>query len=333
MKTCALLKGKRALAGLFDTKKKRGNKLVSSEWKINAFQFKPPAGGPVREPWPRERGKRYRARRREAGGLLARNGAWSRPSCSAERLLWTSSPLPHCCAKCGEGWRVNLKQRKFLSFHTLVASLAFNRSQRSPKEAEVTGGRGGGRGRKKAESRGELRKRRLWRNGLEMTPKSPCFKSVLLFKMQTRQIETNMTFCRYLSILNTWGNFSSEKSNYSNAEVDMGSARWGRQVRAIRPEGSEGTWQTLTSLLQSTHSHAHIHLQALPLPTGSPLSISFQPAMRPGENKFSFPLGERGEEGALRYASLFLLNTSGGSSATWSKGAADAGKLTDRGYN
>lgn len=44
---------------------------------------------------------------------------------------------------------MDLKQRKFLSFHTLVASLAFNRSQRSPKEAEVTGGRGGGRRREK----------------------------------------------------------------------------------------------------------------------------------------------------------------------------------------
>lgn len=30
----------------------------------------------------------------------------------------------------------------------------------------------------------------FWRNGLEMTPKSPRFKAVLLFKMQTRQIET-----------------------------------------------------------------------------------------------------------------------------------------------
>lgn len=37
-----------------------------------------------------------------------------------------------------------LKASKFLSFHILVASLVFNRSQQSPKEAEVTGGRGGG---------------------------------------------------------------------------------------------------------------------------------------------------------------------------------------------
>lgn len=41
--------------GLLDTKKKKkskGNRLVSSEREINAFQFKPPAGGPVPEPWP-----------------------------------------------------------------------------------------------------------------------------------------------------------------------------------------------------------------------------------------------------------------------------------------
>lgn len=37
-----------------------------------------------------------------------------------------------------------LKASKFLSFHILVASLVFNRSQQSSKEAEVTGGRGGG---------------------------------------------------------------------------------------------------------------------------------------------------------------------------------------------
>lgn len=60
LKTCALLKEKHALDGLLDTKKKRGNKLDSSERKINAFQFKPPAGGPVPEPRPRKGGERYR---------------------------------------------------------------------------------------------------------------------------------------------------------------------------------------------------------------------------------------------------------------------------------
>lgn len=78
----------------------------------------------------------------------------------------------------------------------LVASLVLNRSQRSPKEPKGDGREGGGR-EGKGERRRELRGRRrrivqmtFWRNGLEMTPKSPRFKAVLLFKMQTRQIET-----------------------------------------------------------------------------------------------------------------------------------------------
>lgn len=40
------------------------------------------------------------------------------------------------------------------------------------------------------------------------------------------------------------------------AELD---AEISSQVKPIRPEGSEGTRQALTSLLQSTHSHVDTH--------------------------------------------------------------------------
>lgn len=42
------------------------------------------------------------------------------------------------------------------------------------------------RGRRTAERR--IAQMTFWRSGLEVTPKSPRFKSVALFKMQTRQI-------------------------------------------------------------------------------------------------------------------------------------------------
>ncbi|MEQ2237775.1 hypothetical protein ILYODFUR_026470 [Ilyodon furcidens] len=66
------------------------------------------------------------------------------------------------------------------------------------------------------------------------------------------------------------------------------------QVKPIRPEGSGGTWQALTSLLQSTHSHVDTYTYKLTsyphrLSTDHP---SFQPAARPAANKFSFPLSE-----------------------------------------
>lgn len=63
------------------------------------------------------------------------------------------------------------------------------------KNLRVTGGREGEEKGEKERVERETEERRIvqmtfWRNGLEMTPKSPRFKAVLLFKMQTWQIET-----------------------------------------------------------------------------------------------------------------------------------------------
>lgn len=86
-----------------------------------------------------------------------------------------------------------LKASKFLSFHILVASLVFNRSQQGQKRQRWQEGEGR-RGRLSCEGgrREKDGKKHRWRNGLEMTLKSPRFKSVLLFKMQTLQIETRI---------------------------------------------------------------------------------------------------------------------------------------------
>lgn len=45
---------------------------------------------------------------------------------------------------------------------------------------------------KKREKRGKKEGKHVWRNRLEMILKSPRFKSVLLLKMQTWQIETRI---------------------------------------------------------------------------------------------------------------------------------------------
>lgn len=233
--------------------RERGNKLVSSERKINAFQFKPPAGGPVREPRPRKGGKRYRETRRGGGGSLVRNGAWSGPSCSAARLLQTSSPRPHCRAKCGEGWRANLKQSKFRSFHTLVASLAFNWSQWSPKEAEVTGGRGEeGEGEGEGESpEGTWGKddcgAMVWKWRLNHHVSS------LSFSLTCKQTETNRSFCSY---------FPAQKSNSSHAEADTEGGRRG-QRRHLTNADLSASKHTFTCTPTSTSSpcrQASIHL-------------------------------------------------------------------------
>lgn len=108
----------------------------------HAFQFKPPAGGPVPKPWTWKTGK---GKDGEGGGpgVLVGNGAWSTPSCSAEQLLWLSLPLRYCCAKRAPIRQQNkkkkrrltheLKASKFLFFHLLDASLGFNQSQKGPR--------------------------------------------------------------------------------------------------------------------------------------------------------------------------------------------------------
>lgn len=63
---------------------------------------------------------------------------------------------------------------------------------------------------------------------------------------------------------------------------------------------------TNADLFASKHTFTCIHTPTspLPFPTGSLLSIhlSSQPAMRPGENKFSFPLDEQGLGVTLLYS-------------------------------
>lgn len=127
-----------------------------------------------------------------------------------------------------------------------------------------------------------------------MTPKSPSFKSVLLFKMQTRQIETNMAFCRDLSILTRGG--SGERSLR-------------RRVRPIGPEGSEGTWQTLTSLLQSTHSHAHTHAYKHFLSLQAVLHPSTFPASQVTGRKQVFISSRWAREGGPCVTLLYLCST------------------------
>lgn len=92
---------------------------------------------------------------------------------------------------------------------------------------------------------------------------------------------------------------------------------------------------TNADLFASKHTFTCIHTPTspLPFPTGSLLSIhlSSQPASHATRRKQVF-ISSRWA-GAWRYAPLFLVNTSSGSSAPWSKTGVDAGKLTDRGYN
>lgn len=63
-----------------------------------------------------------------------------------------------------------------------------------------------------------------------MTPKSPSFKSVLLFKMQTRQIETHTRrsagIFPFLTLGGDFFFFLPEKSDYSNGAGGRGGG-WG----------------------------------------------------------------------------------------------------------
>lgn len=160
-----------------------------------------------------------------------------------------------------------LKATKFLSFHILVASLVLNQSWRGPERQKWQEGE---RGRQKEKGWWK----HLWRNGLEMTLKSPCFKSVLLFKMQTLQIESRIKIFMSLTHRMFWlmsdsGEFN--KNWFLRWESISGQTNeaWGQQRRT---QSTNGTWlYTSTSLL--------------PSPTGAHPSIH---ATR--RNKFSFPL-------------------------------------------
>lgn len=123
---------------------------------------------------------------------------------------------------------------------------------------------------------------------------------------------------------------STWRQSYSNAKLDTRSTCL-LQARPIRPGGSKGTWQTLTSLLQSTHSHAYIHLQAHFLSLQAVLCPSIFPASHATSRKQVF-ISSRWA-GAWRYAPLPLVNTSSGPTAPWSKRGVGPGKLNDTGYN
>lgn len=133
-----------------------------------------------------------------------------------------------------------------------------------------------------------------------------------------------------LNLMRTTGT-SAWRQRSGDAEVDSGSvAKYNRSeqsdLRAAKAHDKR--WPLCFK--------AHIHILTYTYkPTSFPyrqssLHPSFEPAMRPAENKFSFPPRWAG---AQRHAPLLLVNTSSGPSAPWSKRGVGSGKLTDRGYN
>lgn len=170
-----------------------------------------------------------------------------------------------------------------------------------------------------------------------MTLKSLRFKSVLLFKMQTRYERDVLLRYLYSQKPGTFrlmlgSLFSSMKTLLHGVKSTL--LRWYSwviQVGPNTPEGSKGTWQTPTSSLQRTHSRAYLHLQAHFLPLQAVFSLSIFAVSHVTSRKHVF-ISFWGT-GAWCYAPLLLVNTSSGPSTPWSKDKVGKGKLTDRGYN
>lgn len=111
-----------------------------------------------------------------------------------------------------------------------------------------------------------------------------------------------------LNLMRTTGT-STRRQSYGVAEMDA--AKYHRSDKSHLREAKAHDKRRPLCFKARIHMHTYTY-KPTSFPYGqSSVHPSFQPAMQPAENKFSFPLGE---QGLGRYAPLLLVNTSSGPS-------------------